>query len=455
MKVTAVGTDTTIGGGSKGRAQAPDPCRTAIDALVQVDRSMATVLRALADAPPTAGLPAARLVGLAAHQTGWDVAYLRRCIETLQAMPLTWAAFDDGRISWSQLRRIVGPARRLCIADRATLDHQLSGAIDQNDRAEPDRICELAEDMACRLDDRRTAEREQATADRSYIHFQPRLTGGTDFHGHGDDDQIATLTAALDAAADRPVADDEQPVDVDGKPIPAAWLRHTARGAQRMEGLRRISAAYLAGADGGPARPSVTVVTDLTTITQSENDPGCTRAASRLLWNLAGGRRPLSSAAVRMLTCDADHVPMLTDGPQLLAIGDAHNPITTSLRRAVIARDQGCRFPGCGAPSAHSDLHHVVHRADGGPTTPGNLVALCRPHHRTVHQHNWRLTLTDGVLTVRHGRWQFTSQPRLRPPPPTRAAAPRDSGQARGSPATGSVATHREPNPKMADQLPF
>ena len=135
----------------------------------------------------------------------------------------------------------MGAATLLCRADRALLDVQLTGAVDDNATSEPERIVDVACGLAGRLEDRRKAEREQATADRSYIRFQPTLLGGADFHGHGDDDQIATLTAALAAAADDPVADDVRPVDADGTPIPKAWLRGTARGAQLMEGLRRIA----------------------------------------------------------------------------------------------------------------------------------------------------------------------------------------------------------------------
>jgi hypothetical protein len=29
--------------------------------------------------------------------------------------------------------------------------------------------------------------------------------------------------------------------------------------------------------------------------------------------------------------------------------------------------------------------HHVVHWADGGPTSLDNLLLLCRRHHRLVH----------------------------------------------------------------------
>ncbi len=443
---------------------------------------MAVALRALAAAEPEHGVPADRLVALAANVAGWDVGFCMRAIEVLAAMPLTWQAFDEGRISWSQLRGIISAAKALPVADRETLDDQLTGLVDSNNRAEPERLPDVAADLARRLADARQAEREQAQAEQSFIRFQPSLLGGADFYGRGDDDQIATLTAALDAAADPPVADDDDlPTDTQGRPVPAAWRRHTARATQRMEALRRIAAHSLAGRAQGTARPSITAVVDITDLTphrsasvggapshrgssefgaaprshdaESRSDqsdvlsrvPNAAPAATaRMLWNLAGGRRPLSTAAVRMLACDASHTPLLTDGTRLLAIGDAYHPISSGLRRAVTTRDQGCRFPACRAPAAHTDLHHVIHRAEGGPTEAANLVALCRPHHRLVHQHGWTLTLApDGRLDLKRGRWHLTSQPRLRPPPPSRAASHS------GDPPNGyrQAARHRRDGP--------
>ncbi len=47
---------------------------------------------------------------------------------------------------------------------------------------------------------------------------------------------------------------------------------------------------------------------------------------------------------------------------------------------------------------AHSwcDAHHIVHWADGGQTALHNMVLLCRPHHRLVHEGGFRLQLVDG-----------------------------------------------------------
>jgi hypothetical protein len=71
------------------------------------------------------------------------------------------------------------------------------------------------------------------------------------------------------------------------------------------------------------------------------------------------------------------------------------------MRRGVMARDRGCRFPGC-TQRRFVDLHHVVFWANGGPTAPGNLVCLCRFHHRLVHEGGYRL---EFVEQCRLGAW--------------------------------------------------
>jgi hypothetical protein len=85
-----------------------------------------------------------------------------------------------------------------------------------------------------------------------------------------------------------------------------------------------------------------------------------------------------------------------------LDTGTPTNLITGSLRRAVITRDRHCAFPGCDAPPAACQVHHLKPKATGGQTRLGNLVLLCAFHHLiAVHQWGWSLTLhTDGTITA-------------------------------------------------------
>jgi HNH endonuclease len=44
--------------------------------------------------------------------------------------------------------------------------------------------------------------------------------------------------------------------------------------------------------------------------------------------------------------------------------------------------------------------HHVVPWGHGRATNLENLVSLCRPHHRAVHEQRWRIHITDGIALV-------------------------------------------------------
>jgi hypothetical protein len=83
-----------------------------------------------------------------------------------------------------------------------------------------------------------------------------------------------------------------------------------------------------------------------------------------------------------------------------LSVGRATRTIPSSIRTALVLRDQGCRFPGCDRPPAWTDGHHIIHWADGGPTELDNLVSLCRSHHRQVHEEGWRIHIADGSAVV-------------------------------------------------------
>jgi 5-methylcytosine-specific restriction endonuclease McrA len=66
----------------------------------------------------------------------------------------------------------------------------------------------------------------------------------------------------------------------------------------------------------------------------------------------------------------------------------AHGP----LKLAILKRDRFlCQFPGCGhrhrsrrRRRLQLQMHHIIPRSWGGVDEAGNLVALCRTHHRLV-----------------------------------------------------------------------
>jgi len=101
----------------------------------------------------------------------------------------------------------------------------------------------------------------------------------------------------------------------------------------------------------------------------------------------------------RRLACDCSLVK-ITEGEdgEPLNVGRKTRSIPPAIRRALNSRDKGCRFPGC-THARYVDGHHLHHWADGGETKLGNLVLLCRVHHRWVHEGGGRIDiLDDGAL---------------------------------------------------------
>jgi hypothetical protein len=99
---------------------------------------------------------------------------------------------------------------------------------------------------------------------------------------------------------------------------------------------------------------------------------------------------PVSAETARRLTCDTSTVTV-TRGPDgsVLDVGRRTRTIPPALRRALEARDGGCRFPGCG--SRFTVSHHVKHWSKGGETSLSNCVLVCRYHHWLVHEGGWRV----------------------------------------------------------------
>ena len=109
----------------------------------------------------------------------------------------------------------------------------------------------------------------------------------------------------------------------------------------------------------------------------------------------------VSAETSRRLACDASRVVMQHGlNGRTVEVAARTRTIPPAMRRALLHRDGGCRFPGCGARFVQG--HHIRHWAHGGPTTLSNLALLCRRHHRAVHEEGYQLDRQpDGVLVFR------------------------------------------------------
>jgi hypothetical protein len=138
---------------------------------------------------------------------------------------------------------------------------------------------------------------------------------------------------------------------------------------------------------------------------------------------LANGVK-LHASTLRRLTCDCPTSTIVEEGGHALHMGRRTRRISGRLRRAVEARDRGrCRAPGC--TERATQIHHIRHWANGGPTCLRNLISLCDGHHWVVHEGGFT------IVPRSPGRWALLGprgvfvEPEAAPTQP-RGALPHD-----------------------------
>ena len=371
------------------------------------------------------GLTLDAYLALRSRLTGADRRTLGALADLLATMPCLRHAFHVGAVGFAALRAIAAEARTLDRAQREELDDAFADP-DRIRRMDADQLVDAARDVASRLRPDLAEERAVRRVERRFLHLQPALDGALTLYGELDPEAGATVLNALDAAAGPPTAErdvttgavdastdemDDLGTSPDGPAVPGSPAPRS-RARQRADALTTLAETFLAGtrADGTPtrSRPRMLVWADLRTLCRDD----ATGHTARLLWNLQGGSVALTPEAARRLASDADLRFVLHDDGEVLGVSEPTSSIPTKVRAAVHARDHGCRFPGCRAPLAWCDLHHVIPRDRDGPTVVDNLVAVCRRHHTAVTEGHWRLTMTpDGTVTVRRGRHSATSDP--------------------------------------------
>ena len=148
---------------------------------------------------------------------------------------------------------------------------------------------------------------------------------------------------------------------------------------RRHDALEDLARHYLESPDTptvGGEKPHVNVVCDI---------PALQSIAGGLHETETG--RVLTIAQLRTLTCDCS-LSRIVLGPdsEIIDVGRRTRVIPAALRRAIIARDRHCTWPGCDRSPRWCDAHHNQHWANGGLTEPSNLRLLCRYHHGLLHR---------------------------------------------------------------------
>lgn len=126
----------------------------------------------------------------------------------------------------------------------------------------------------------------------------------------------------------------------------------------------------------------------------------------------------LCDCIIHSILRDADGTP--------LAFGRATYTVPRPLFKQIVARDGGCRFPGCDRPVRFTEAHHMHWWERHGPTDYDNLALMCSRHHHLIHRLDLRLEWVDGwdLRIVWPDGSSRTSRPRGAPPTRTRDPIP-------------------------------
>ena len=192
---------------------------------------------------------------------------------------------------------------------------------------------------------------------------------------------VGAASAANNPAPPSPI---DTPIHVSAETrMAAARQRNAERPARRADALARLIECGHGALVAEPeirANPSEIVVhVDAATLANRTSPPDTARC------HLEHGPH-LAPETARRLACDgaiASLVENATGEP--VSIGRRTRAVPAPMRRALHARDRGCRFPGCTA-THRVEAHHIRHWAAGGETSVGNLAELCPLHHRLVHE---------------------------------------------------------------------
>lgn len=300
------------------------------------------------------------------RRSGWDEAGVRSCAEwvawrcaltprsarehvrvtrSLEELPRTHASFARGELSYAKVRAVT----RVATPESEEELVQLA------------RVCTASQlERSIRAYRRVSTAEARRQQDEAHLSVFWNSDGSLEIHGRLAPEDGALFLRAIESMRDSLWRGSAEP--------------RPARQASTAEALVAVADAALAGGERtGADRYQVVVHADEAVLSR-DGEGGCA---------LEDGSAVAPETA-RRLACDAS---VVRDGRK-------SRTIPSSLRRALRARDRGCRFPGC-ENRRFVDAHHVHHWAHGGQTTIGNLVSLCRRHHRAVHEGGYRVD-TDG-----------------------------------------------------------
>ncbi len=290
-----------------------------------------------------------------------------RTAHALRQLPAIAAAFADGRLSYSKVRALTRVARE------HDEDLLLAYALDASAAQVEQRCRQIRNVQPDSVNGvRRAWERRSLSVWRDDAHGTLRLTVELPI------EEGELIAKAIDCAvASGEISIGIEP-DINGETKGVTWR------AQQADALVAVAKAYLEGAGAGGEHSGTA---DHYQVVVHVDESGLRAEA---------GRSDLPIDTLRRLACDGTVLTVVEDeAGNPLDVGRKQRTVSTSLRRALYARDRGCSFPGCHR-QRYLDAHHLHHWADGGDTSLENLTLLCTHHHRGLHEGGFKIEREDG-----------------------------------------------------------
>jgi hypothetical protein len=322
-----------------------------------------------------------------------------RVARALRELPVISAEFAAGRMSYAKVRALT----RIVTADTEAELTELAGPMTA---AQLERFV-AAHRKVTRLDDERARVLRRLSfriEDDGQLTMTIRLPPA---------DGAVVLRALRAATGDIHESEVEGGSSPESMPRPLKTPNHSP--GSLADALVEVASSYLDGKIATAANPDIyQVVVHVGTdaLTAAAGDVSAETPAAMTGERAAGQPADpsrchledgpaISPATAQRIGCSATFSWMLYDHQgNVLDVGRRHRRPPPSLRRAVRERDgYRCQYPACN--SRHTDIHHIVPWAVGGPTELSNLTSLCEAHHVIVHERGLMVSrATDGALNV-------------------------------------------------------
>jgi len=304
--------------------------------------------------------------------------------DALQAMPAMRAAAEAGEVSVEHLDAVASMAAGGSESVREALATPQGQAqlVGMARRMDAGRFARSAAVWVAEVDQGGVERDHQAQRVARYLNVVDgrdgtRITGRLDrMAGH-------RLRLALEAVGGRPAADDDRSSE--------------QRRADALEALADTLLSLPETGSGAAVRPHVSF------IMTAETWAALRAARAEIEGDAAGwvshvptgvdpvaleDGTPVPPSEVARALCDCQVTRIVTDATGVpVDLGRTARTYTGEQRRAVIARDRGCLWPGCDRPPRWCEVHHLRWwDRDGGETSVDCGALVCSFHHHEIHR---------------------------------------------------------------------